>query len=276
MGVPLISGLGDLVVSPYRVLVSQGSTIGLFVRRDVRSRYVNSFLGLTWAVVQPLALLALYTFVFSYVLQVRFTRDGSPAEFALYLFCGMLPWLAFSDGLTRATSVIVDRAPLIKKVRFPSEVLPVSAVVSALVVEALGLAVLLVAAGVLHRGVGWSLLALPVVIGLQLLFTLGLAWLLASVSVLVRDLRHVVGLALTVGMFLTPIMYPPALVPEPFRWVLDLNPMFHVVQAYRDIVLDRMLPATRDLAILAVAAFIAATVGHHVFMRSKRWFVGLL
>src|SRR5437879_5595488 len=179
-----------LFSSPVRSLIVHRRTIELFVRRDIRARYVDSLMGLSWAVIQPLALLLLYTFVFSRILQIRFTDGGKPADFALYLFCGMLPWLAFADGVTRACSVILEQSPLIKKMLFPSEILPVCVVVSALFVEFLGLAVLLAAVLVLRGGLGWSLLGLPVIIALQLLFTVGAGWILASLTVFVRDVRQ--------------------------------------------------------------------------------------
>src|SRR5262249_40395790 len=119
-----IHALGSCLISPFQVLVGQRGTIELFVRREIRGRYVNSVLGLSWAVIQPLALLALSPFVFSHVMKVRFTGDGAAANFPLYLFCGMLPWLAFADGVTRASSVLVEQTPLIKKVVFPTEILP--------------------------------------------------------------------------------------------------------------------------------------------------------
>ncbi len=203
---PMLETLGRALVSPFEVLIRQRGTIELFVRREIRGRYVNSVFGLSWAIVQPLLFLGLYTFVFAYVMRVRFPGDGAAANFPLYLLCGMLP---FSDGLSRASSVLTEQTPLIKKVLFPTEILPASAVISALVTEVVGLAVLLIAVVVFAEGLGWSLLALPVIMVLQFLFTMGLAWFLACAGVAFRDLRHLLGVALTLWMFLTPIVYSP-------------------------------------------------------------------
>ena len=213
------------MLAPFRVLISHRQAIQIFVNRDIRGRYINSALGLWWAVIQPLALLALYTFVFSGIMSVRLNGSGSTGEFALYAFCGLLPWLAVRDALTRSASVLLDQTPLIKKVVFPSEILPVHLVLSALVVEIVGLVVFLAVVIVGGRLPGWSLLLLPIVIALQFFFMTGIAWLLATLAVYLRDVRQVVGLVLTLWMFLTPIVYPASLVPARFQWVLDINPM---------------------------------------------------
>jgi homopolymeric O-antigen transport system permease protein len=265
----------ERVLAPFRTLLVHRNIIRALVRRDIRGRYVASTIGFSWAVIQPLALLGLYTFVFSGILNVRLGPGAATADFALYLFCGMLPWLAFADGLTRSASVIIDETPMIKKVVFPSEVLPASAVLSALVMEFVGLACLLCVV-LVSRGVGWPLTVLPVVIVLQFLFTLGLGWFLASVTVFVRDVRHLLGLALTLWMFLTPILYPESLVPARFRWLLDVNPMRYVVGAYRSLVLEQRVPPASDVLTLAVVAVVVAVAGHTVFQRSKQVFADVL
>jgi ABC-type polysaccharide/polyol phosphate export permease len=271
-----LGAVGRLAVAPFRSLVVHRQAIRIFVGRDIRGRYVNSALGLWWAVIQPLALLTLYTFVFSIVMKQRLSQSDGTGEFALYLFCGLLPWLAFADATTRSASVIVDQTPLIKKVVFPTEILPVHVVLSGLVVEAVGLVVLLVAVTALGRPPGWSLAVLPGIVVLQVLFTTGLAWLLAAVAVFIRDVRQVVGLGLTLWMFLTPIVYPASLVPDRYRWVLAVNPMSFVVDAYRAAVLDHRLPAAVPTAIFAAIALAAFVAGYWAFSRSKRAFADLL
>jgi lipopolysaccharide transport system permease protein len=270
------STLGRLLISPFRVLVVHRNTIEAFVRRDIQGRYVTSVMGLSWAVIQPLALLLLYTFVFSYILKIRLGGSGSTASFAAYLFCGMLPWIAFAEGVTRSASVILDHAHLIKKVVFPSEILPAYVVVSALVMESVGLAIFLAAIGLFDRGLGWSLLLLPPIVVLQFLFTMGLGWLLASLNVFLRDVAQLLGLAMTLWMFLTPIFYPPEMMPAHLRWLLDLNPMYYVVQAYRDLLLDQRLPAVSQVVALAAMAITAFVLGHWFFRRSQRAFVDVL
>ena len=270
------AAFGRVVLAPFRALISHRQAIQIFVNRDIRGRYVNSALGLWWAVIQPLALLALYTFVFSRIMSIRFSESASTADFALYVFCGLLPWLAVADALTRSSSVLLEQAPLIKKVVFPSEILPVHLVLSALLVELVGLAVFLGIVIVGGRLPGWSLLALPIVVALQFVFMTGLAWLLATFAVYLRDVRQVVGLVLTLWMFLTPIVYPASIVPARYQWVLDVNPMTTIVYAYRAALLDDRMPTLVPLALFAGIAFVVFVSGHWVFMRSKRTFADLL
>jgi lipopolysaccharide transport system permease protein len=267
---------GLALLASFRDLVVHRQAIQIFVSRDIRGRYVNSVLGLWWALIQPIALLVLYTFVFSVVMRLRLGESDRPGEYALYLFCGLLPWLAFADAVTRSASVIVEQTPLIKKVVFPSQILPVHLVLSALVVEAVGVAVLLGAVIVLGRPPGWSLVALPVVVLLQALFTAGIAWLVATIAVFVRDVRQAVGLGLTLWMFLTPIVYPASMVPERYQWVLAANPMSAIVDAYRAVVLDDRLPAAAPMALFAAIALVAFVFGHWVFGRSRQAFADLL
>jgi ABC-type polysaccharide/polyol phosphate export permease len=269
-------GIGSTLVSPFRTLAVHRQALEIFVGRDLRGRYVSSALGLWWAVIQPLALLMLYTFVFSVILKVRLGKEQGTGEFALYLFCGLLPWLAFADAVTRSASVIVEQTPLIKKVAFPSEILPVHLVLSAIIVEFVGLAVFLAGITLFGHPPGWSLLALPLVVTLQFLFTSGVAWLLASVAVFLRDARQVVGLALTLWMFLTPIMYSVELVPERFRWVLSLNPMTFIIDAYRASVLGASLPSVTAAAVFAGVALVVFVFGHWVFSRAKPAFADML
>jgi lipopolysaccharide transport system permease protein len=269
-------GPADVLVSPFRLLAVHRRTIYAFVRRDIHGRYVTSVLGLSWAVIQPLTLLMLYTFVFSYVLKIRFGETASTRSFALYLFCGMLPWIAFSDGVMRSAFVILEHAHLIKKVVFPSEILPAFAVLSALVMEGLGLAVLLIAVLLFYEGLGSTLLMLPVVLVLQVMLTMGLAWFVASLNVFLRDVGQVLGLGMTLWMFMTPIFYPPEAIPARVHWVLTLNPLYHVVQIYRDLILERQLPGMEHFAILTAMALTAFLGGHWFFRRSRNAFVEVL
>jgi lipopolysaccharide transport system permease protein len=270
------STLRQFLIGPFHLLLAHRGTIEAFVRRDIRGRYAASVLGLSWAVVQPLALLALYTFVFAYILRIRLGGSSSTASFAVYLICGMLPWLAFAEGLGRSATVILEHTHLIKKVVFPAEILPAYVVVSAFVMQLVGLVLLLAGVGLFYQSPGWALALLPVVVLLQFLLTVGLGWFLASINVFLRDVGQALGLLLTVWMFLTPIFYPAELVPDRVRWLLTLNPMFHAVEAYRRVVLEAQLPDPVHLVVLAATALPVFLAGHWFFHRSKHAFVDVL
>lgn len=264
------------IMAPFRILFVHRNVIQRFIFRDIRGRYANSVMGISWAVIQPVVLLLLYTFVFSMILKVRLGGAEGTASFAMYLFCGMLPWLAFAEGVSRSASVILENVQLIKKVVFPSEILPAYVVGSALVMEFIGLVIFLIAVSIFYHVPGWTLLALPPVIALQVMFTLGLGWLVASINVFLRDVGQLLGLGLTLWMFLTPIFYPAEMIPPEFRFALTWNPMHHLIQAYRDVILDRQLPdfsQTLPLTLIALATFLA---GSWFFRRSKNAFVDVI
>src|SRR5688572_18164628 len=223
----------DALAAPFRILVWQRAAIRTFVQREIRTRYATSAMGIGWTVIRPLSLLLLYTFVFSRVMKVKFDESASTSEFVFILFCGLVPWLAVSDGLTRATTAITDQAQLVKRIRFPSEILPVHQVLVALAIESVGLLILLGGLVVAGRPPGWTLVLLLPVLLPQFLFTTGLAWILAAVSVFLPDVRHLVAFGLTFWMYGTPIFYPLHLVPDRVEWLFRLNPLTYLVEAYR-------------------------------------------
>ncbi|MBI4833069.1 MAG: ABC transporter permease [Candidatus Lindowbacteria bacterium] len=259
-----------MIAAFFRDIIVHRELLGSFVARDLTSKYRGTFIGFFWNVINPLVMLALYTFIFSVVLKVKFGTEGTTGNFALYLFCGMVPWLAFSDSLNRGTSIIVAHHNLVKKTVFPLEILPCYAVISGVVTECVGLGILLVAAIAAARGASMSLVILPLLIILQLLFTLGLAFFFSSMCVFFRDVMYFVGMMTTIWMFLTPIMYPETLFPERARFLLWLNPMAVLVGMFRDSVLEGNIPALWKVGAFAAWAF-AAFAGGLFFFRKTKW-----
>lgn len=250
--------------------------IRMMVRRELAARYRGTVMGVFWSILHPLALLGLYTFVFSVILKVRFGSDGSTTTFALYLFCGMLPWLAFSEGVARSTSVILENANLVKKVVFPLEILPLNVVASALVTQAVGTLVLLAAA--LLKGVEptWFWLLAPLLVIPQFLWTLGLGWFLASLGVYLRDVGQFIGLALTAWMFVTPIMYAETLIPAKYHTLMLLNPLATLIHGYRMLILEGQLPAFRPLAFTSLVGACVFLAGYAWFKKTQKGFADVL
>ena len=242
-----------------------------FVRRNLRQKYVGSIGGFAWMVVQPILLLLVYTFVFSVILGVRFDRsDTEVTSFALYLYSGLVPWFAFSEAVSRATTCLVDQGNLIRNVRFPAKILPATAVVSELVNEAVSILVLLGALGIAGQLPSWTLIFLPLLFALQFVFTVGLTLALSAVHVFFRDIGHIVGAGLLVWMFTTPIFYPESQVPDRFQGMITYNPMAYLVRMYRRIIMDGQPPALRDVGIFAMAAAASLAFGWWVFTRNHR------
>lgn len=246
------------------------------VVRDFVGRYRGSFVGLYWSIINPLVLMALYTVVFSVFLKVRFSTDDSPIDFALYLLCAMLPWNAFAEGLTRSANVIRENANLVKRVVFPLEILPLNLALSAMIHEAIGLALLTALIAIINKRLYWTLWMVPLLLGIQLLFAIGMNWVTASLCVFLRDIVQMIGLVLTAWMFLTPIFYPENVIPARLRIVLWLNPMARLVQYYRMVLLAGELPNPIDLAILAIGMVLVFLIGYFWFSKTKKVFVDVI
>jgi ABC-type polysaccharide/polyol phosphate export permease len=234
------------------------------VRRDFQGRYAGSLLGFVWSFVQPLWQLLLFSFVFSVVLRVSPVGERTE-RFWVFLFCGLLPWLAVQEGLQRGATAVTENANLVKKLRFPAEVLVASVTVGALLHEAIAAAVFLAVLALVGElalgGLPWLLLALP----LQVALTWGLGLALAAVNVVFRDTAQIVGMALAAWFYLTPIVYPLALVPPAFQPWIKANPLTGLVELYRAALLGERPPDAAALAVLAASALVALAAGLWVF-----------
>jgi lipopolysaccharide transport system permease protein len=242
------------------------------VKRDFQGRYAGSLLGFVWSFLQPVWLLVLFTFVFSTVMKVSpvGTRTGS---FAAFLFSGLLPWMALQEGVSRSSTAITDNSSLVKKLRFPSEVLVLAVVLAALLHEAIaGVAflILLAATGEMSPG---GLPLLLVAVPLQLALTLGLGLLLGSVHVFFRDTAQLLGLVFTGWFYLTPIVYPMAYVPERLQSWVRLNPLTALVELYRQALLGGRLALVPGTGALAIIATVLLCAGFWLFGRLKPAFV---
>jgi len=257
-------------ISRHRALIRN------FVKRDLQARYRGSAVGLLWPVIHPLIMLLLYTFVFSTILKVRVGAGEGTGSFALYLFCGMLPWTAFAEALSRSTGVILEHTNLIKRTIFPAEILPVYPVISGIVNQLIGLAILFVALLLTNHRFSLIMLALPGILLLQFAFTVGLAWIVAGTTVFIRDLGQIIGVGLTLWLFLTPIFYPPSLVPEGWGMLLSINPMHALVEAYRSVILLGQPPRWQSLVTLGLCTLVTFLAGYRVFTRMQPAFADVI
>tara|TARA_B100000315_G_scaffold252780_2_gene290273 strand:+ start:4912 stop:5649 length:738 start_codon:yes stop_codon:yes gene_type:complete len=245
------------------------------VYKDFIGKYKGTAMGFTWSVITPLCIILIFTFVFSTILKVRF-GGGRSADFVVYFLCGMIPWLAFSDALNRSAMLIRENAHFVQRVIFPVEILPLSVVLSGMIQLGIGLLLLLGAVGVFFTPLTWTVVFVPLLVCLQLLFTIGLAWTIACLGVFLRDTGHAIGLGTQMWMFLTPIIYPAELVPESLKILLIINPMAHLVQDYRLVIIEGTVPDLGGLVILTCVMVMVAAAGYLFFMRSKSAFADVL
>ena len=254
-------------------LLRQRNLVRILLIRDIRAKYVGSAMGVFWAVISPLLLVGLYTYVFAVILRARVGADGSAGGYVLYLLAGMLPWIAVQESLSRSTTCIVDNAHLLKSFPFPSKVFPFCLSLSALINQIIGMAILVL--GILFFGVrpGYVLVLLPLLVLLQFVFMVGLSWLTATTHVFFRDTAPILGVFLLMWMFLTPIFYLESRVPEKFHLLLAFNPLSYLVRAYRAILLEGTMPELSDILLFGMSALCAFFVGYWVFERKQPYFV---
>jgi lipopolysaccharide transport system permease protein len=245
-------------------------------RRELSARYKGSAGGTLWAVATPLVQIAIFTFVFAKIFGARFGAKGSGWEFALYLFCGLLPWTAFQEAVQLSTQTIVSHSNLVKRVVFPLELLPMSHVLASFMNQMFGTIALLIAALLIQRELHPSILWLPVIALPQILATLGAAWLVASLGVFLRDMVQAVQLILMAWLYLTPIIYPEAIVPEAYRPALNLNPFTPLVRSYRYIVLEGRAPDWQGLGYFTIFALALFLFGYWWFARTRRGFADVI
>ncbi|HUG81586.1 MAG TPA: ABC transporter permease [Bryobacterales bacterium] len=261
---------------PFRTMWRHRSLIRSMVRRDIMGRYRGSYGGLFWTVIHPLLMMLTYAFVFGVVLQTRFGPDDRPGNFVLYFMAGMLPWLALSEAVGRAPTVVYEHSNFVKKLLFPVEILPVNLVFAGLFSEVFG--VLIFVGGLVYfgRDVTSMALYLPLILIPQFLLTLGLSWFLAALGVFFRDMGQLIGFMLTVWFFTTPICYPENQLPGNYAWLFEKNPLFVLVDSYRSVLLDGVAPAWPPLMALSGVSIVLFLAGHAWFYKWKKSFADLL
>jgi lipopolysaccharide transport system permease protein len=257
-----LPGRADLIVS--------------LTKRELAARYRGSILGIVWAVLTPVVMIAIFTLIFSGIFKAKFGASNSQWDYALYLFCGLLPWNAFQESLQLSSNTIVAHANLVKRVVFPLETLPISICLAAITNQLFGTVVLIVAAIILGGGVHATILYLPLVLLPQLIFTCGLAWLVASLGVFIRDIVQGIALVLMAWMYLTPIIYPESLVPAAYRMAVNLNPFTPLVRNYRRFLLEGAPPDWIGLAYFTAFALFSFVVGYWWFARTRKNFADVI
>jgi len=246
------------------------------VRRDFTQRFVGSAAGWLWGVIHPLVLLVSWTFVFQYCMGIRLAPGEVTQNYPLFLFAGFLPWLLFQDTVQRSASALLDHQNLITKTIFPAEVVPVSIFLSSLANHLIALGLALAAIGIWEGRFSPMVFFLPVYMFLLGLFAVGVAWVVSSLHVYLRDTAQVLSVVLTFWFWFTPIFITEDRFPRPLRFLLKLNPLALLVRAYRDRLLTTRWPSIEDLAALAAWGVVVFVAGGLFFRHLKRGFADVL
>jgi lipopolysaccharide transport system permease protein len=238
-------------------------------RRELAASHRMTLLGWAWPLARQLAQLGVLVFVFSNVV------DLGIHHFALYIFTGLIAWTWFATALGRATESLINQRQLLFQPRFPAAVVPMVAVTVALVDVLLALPVLVVIAA-LEGDLHVTIVLLPLVLAIQLVLMAGLAWLTACLSVFYRDVPNVVGVALLLLFYLTPVFYRVHSLPGKYADILHANPMTTILELWRALVIGQPYPSPGRVAVVTVSSAAVALVGFVAFVRNERRFVDYL
>ena len=271
----------SLPTTPFGGLVSawrHRDLVRQLVKREVLGRYRGSMLGVGWSLVHPIIMLAIYTFVFSYVFKTRWEGGvgDSKLEFAIVLFCGMIVFNIFAESFNRSPTLIVAQPSFVKKIVFPLEVLPVVTLLSALFHAAISFIVLLALTIAVKGLPPATLVFAPIIIAPYLLFCLGVAWFLSALGVYLRDIGQVAQVIVTALMFLSPLFYPVSALPEALRPLFLLNPIAYPIEETRAVVLFGRMPDLRALSLYTAFGFAAMWIGFVIFQRIRRGFADVI
>jgi len=248
------------------------------VRREVIGRYHGSLLGLGWSFLNPLFMLALYTFIFSVVFKARWGVDGEESKivFAIVLYVGLICHGMLSEVMLQAPGLIHANVNYVKKVVFPLEILVVVAMGSAIFHTLVSLLVLLLMFFLEYGFLYWTVILAPLVLLPLVLVTLGLSWILASAGVYLRDVRHTVGILSTVLLFFSPVFFPLSMMPERFHPFMLLNPLTFIIEQARKVLILGQMPDWQGLAIYSVAACLGMWAGYWWFQKTRKGFADVL
>ncbi len=268
------------LVSPWAVVRTLGThrrVVFQMARRDMIERYRGSLFGFLWSILNPLLLLAVYTFVFTVVFKAKWPGSaGGSADFAVNAFVGLLVFTIFAESAARAPTLVVGNANLVKKVVFPLEVLPWVPLASSLFHAGVSFLVLLVFAAIATGTLRPTAILFPLAIVPVVLLSLGTSWFLASLGVFFRDASHTVGLLVTVLMFASPVFYPITAVPEELRALFSLSPISRSIEDCRLLVIQGVLPDFGGFALHTLAAGLVAWAGLAWFLKTKHAFADVL
>jgi len=248
------------------------------INQEVIGRYKGTIVGLGWSFFNPILMLAVYTFVFSFVFKARWgeVAGENTADFAVILFVGLIVHSVFSEVINRAPTLIISNSNYVKKVIFPLEVLPIVAMGGALFHMMISI-IVLISAILLSRGtVDWTILYLPIIILPLVFVTLGGAWILSSLGVYLRDVAQTVGVMTMAMLFLAPVFYPVAALPEKYQIYLYLNPLTFIIEQSRQVLIYGNSPGWKGLALYFSISFVVASIGYWWFQKTRKGFADVL
>lgn len=236
------------------------------VKKDIRGKYKGSFLGVLWSFINPLLSVLVYAIVFPYIMRIKVEN------YLIYLITGIIPWTFFTSSINMGLISVLSNADIIKKVYFPRIILPISTVTSCLVnflISCLIIVLFCLGSGL---GISFQILWLPLIALIQYVMLLGFTFILSAIEMYMRDIEHIVNFILSMAFYVTPILYTPDIFPEKLAWVLKVNPMAYLVNAYRSIFFYQKMPDLMGIGVVSIFSIFLFVIGYLIFEKLQKGF----
>lgn len=236
------------------------------VKKDIRGKYKGSFLGVLWSFINPLLSVLVYAIVFPYIMRIKVEN------YLIYLITGIIPWTFFTSSINMGLISVLSNADIIKKVYFPRIILPISTVTSCLVnflISCLIIVLFCLGSGL---GISFQILWLPLIAIIQYIMLLGFTFILSAIEMYMRDIEHIVNFILSMAFYVTPILYTPDIFPEKLAWVLKVNPMAYLVNAYRSIFFYQKMPDLMGIGVVSIFSIFLFMIGYLIFEKLQKGF----
>lgn len=236
------------------------------VKKEIRGKYKGSFLGVLWSFINPLLQTIVYTIVFSIIMKSQMDN------YLIFVVTGIIPWNFFLTTMIQGMTTVKANAGIIKKVYFPREILPISVVLSGLVNFFISCLIIIMFCLFSGVGISWHIIIVPFIALIQFLFTLGLVFALSAINIFIQDTEYIIQFVLNMAFYATPILYEPSTLPGLFQKVLNLNPMTHILDAYRDAFMFHTLPDLKVMLLLIMMSVVVCFIGYRIFKKLEKGF----
>jgi lipopolysaccharide transport system permease protein len=236
------------------------------IKKEFRGKYKKSFLGVLWSFLNPLFQLLIYALVFPFILK------NNVDNYIIFLIVALMPWNFFNMTILQSAASIVSNGGIIKKVYFPREILPISTATSNLINFLITGIIVLIALLISGIGIGSSILVLPIIVIIQYILQLGLSFIFSSITVYVRDVEYLLNVFMMLMFYLCPIVYSADMIPDRFLPLFKINPMFHIIGYYREILYNKHIPNMINVFILFLICLLILIIGYLIFQKCKKRF----
>ena len=259
------------IVAFFAILLKQRELTLEMTRREFSERYAGQMLGVLWGFVHPIAVIAVYVFIFSFVFQARVdpAEGGASVNYAIYLLAGLVPWMALAETLNKGTQVITTNANLVKQVIFPLEILPAKTVIATFINELLLLVGVLLYAALQQQAVPWTFALLPLLLILQFIQMLGISMMLSTIGVYVRDLKDVMQVFCLINVYLMPVIYLADWLPASVRWLIYVNPFSYQTLCFQDAIYHGTITHPWAWGVYGLLSALALGMGYRLFTKLR-------